>query len=552
MRKRHVVVGAVVLALVAVACGSGATGTKTQSSGGVKEGGVFRLGTSSGIDSLNPFVAFQQDAYAAFEYIYPTLVQYDAHLNFVGDFATSWEYSADGKTWTFHTRPNAKWSDGQPLTAADVAWNINTILKYQKGATANAAGYVSHITSAEATDPNTLVVNYDAAVANVLSQFQQFFVIPEHIWSQHLGHGGADLKTFDNAAPVVSGGPFILKSFQKGQTALFEQNPSYYGPKPHIQGFGLQFFTNDDAMITALKSGELDGVETVPPTNVKTLQDAGFVVKSVPGVEFHDLIINSNPKKTTNVELLDPNVKKAFEYAIDRNKIVSVARLGFAQPGDSIVPPATGIWHDPNLKPIPFDLNAANQLLDQAGFAKGSDGIRVAHGHPMAYTVIFAHDEAGPGDRAFQIIQADFQQIGVKLTQRALDDSAAFDAITAPGTTGYLNFDLAMWDWVPLIDPDFILSVVTCGQYGGWSDSGYCNAQYDQWYKEQSTLTKQSDRVALVYQMQDQIYNDRPYIVLNYDDQIEAHTKNWTGFVYSPQGSFNPLSKATMTEIHQV
>jgi peptide/nickel transport system substrate-binding protein len=269
-------------------------------------------------------------------------------------------------------------------------------------------------------------------------------------------------------------------------------------------------------------------------------------------VEFHDFIINSNPKKTTNVELLDPNVKKAFEYAIDRNKIVEVARLGFAQPGDSIVPPATGIWHDPSLKPLPFDLNAANQLLDQAGFAKGPDGLRVANGHPMAYSVIFAHDEAGPGDRAFQIIQADFQQIGVKLTQRALDDSAAFNAITAPGTTGYLNFDLAMWDWVPLIDPDFILSVVTCSQFGGWSDSGYCNPQYDQWYKQQSTLTKQSDRVALVYKMQDQIYNDRPYIVLNYDDQIEAHTKSWTGFVYSPQGSFNPLSKQTMTEIHQV
>src|SRR5256886_6721064 len=126
-------------------------------------GGTFRVGTASGIDSLNPFVAFNQDAYSTFEYIYPVLVQYDSHLHFAPFFAKSWKSSNGGKTWTFKTQPNAKWSDGKPLTAADAAWTINTDIKYKDGGAANAAGLINHITNASAPDPATTVVNYRQA-----------------------------------------------------------------------------------------------------------------------------------------------------------------------------------------------------------------------------------------------------------------------------------------------------------------------------------------------------------------------------------------------------
>ena len=114
-RSRHplqLAVAAVVVALAAAACGG-----SSSSGGAVKEGGVFRLGSNSTIDSLNPFVAFNADAYSTFEYIYPELVQFNPQRQFVADFARSWQVSSDGKVWTFHTQPNAKWSDGKPLTA---------------------------------------------------------------------------------------------------------------------------------------------------------------------------------------------------------------------------------------------------------------------------------------------------------------------------------------------------------------------------------------------------------------------------------------------------
>jgi peptide/nickel transport system substrate-binding protein len=519
----------------------------------VKEGGYLRIGTTYPCDSLNPFVAQADYSWLAFEYIYPALTQYNEHLQLVPEFATSWEESKDGLAWTFHTRSGAKWSDGQPLTAGDAAWTINMVLKYQNGPTGSAAAAVLHVTGAEAPNATTLVVHYKRPVANVLALFQGFPILPAHIWKRYATGNGGQLRTFLNPAPIVSGGPFVLTKYVKNQVALFRRNPHWYGPKPHILGFGLQFFANPDAMISAFKTGGLDFIgEYTPPTTVAMLRQAGFIVSTAPSISMKTFIINTNPKKTTNRELLNPLVRQALEYAINRSQIVQTAWLGFAQPGSTIIAPADGIWHDPNVHPLPFDIAKANQLLDQAGYPKGSDGIRVANGHKMEYDVIFPPDESGPGDRAFQIIESGFRQIGIVIRQRNMDDDAAFAAISAPDNT-YRTFDFAMWDWVPPVDPNFMLSVVTSSAYGNNSDSGYSDPAYDRMYTEQCTLTDIKQRQQLVWKMQEMIYNARPYIILNYPDIIEAHSRNWTGFVMSPSmGSLTSLSMQTLLSVHLV
>jgi peptide/nickel transport system substrate-binding protein len=348
---------------------------------------------------------------------------------------------------------------------------------------------------------------------------------------------------------VVSGGTFVLTKFTKDQIALFKRNPSFYGPKPHIEGFGLRMFSNDDALVSAMKSGEIDAIESVPPTAIDTLKKAGVVVNQVPGVTTNDFIFNANTKKKNNRELLNLKLREAFAHAIDRDKIIKVVWLDTAKPATSFIPPSTGDWHNPNLQPESFDLAEANKLLDELGYKKGSDGVRTAEGHKMSYEVVTPNDLTGL-DRTFQIIQADFNKIGVELKQKSLDSSAAFDVISAPDSK-YLNFDLAMWDWVPLIDPDFMLSVVTCAQYGGWSDSGYCNKPYDAMYSEQGTTLDQAKRREIVWNMQQKLFNERPYILLNYESWISAHGKGWDGFVSSPQGPFNSLSKESLTKVHQ-
>lgn len=539
---------AVPLLVAALIFATTATGSGSSSQGG----GTFKLGTASGIDSLNPYVAFNQDAYSAFEYIYPILVQYDSHLHYAPFFATSWHPSKDGKSWTFKTQPHAKWSDGKPLTAADAAWTIDTDLKYKSGATANVAGLVSHITSAKAPNATTLIVNYDARVNPtwVLGQFQQFFILPQHIWAQHLGKKGAGLKTFPNSAPVVGSGPFNLVRFKQNDIALFQRNDSYWGTKPKIDVFGLQQYSNDDAMITALKAHDLDAVESVPATTMSTLRKSGFVVQDVKGLDTTDFIINSNPKKKHHRELLNLKVKEAFDHAIDRKKIISVVYLGAAQLPSSIIPaPAGSGWHNTKLKTPTFDLALANKILDKLGYKKGPGGIRVANGQKMSYDVIIPTDvQSLP--RTFQIIQADFAKIGVQLKENALDSTAAFNKMAGSNYT-YQGFDLAMWDWTALIDPDFMLSVTTCGQWGGWSDSGFCDKRYDKMYSQQQVAPTPAKRRQIVWQMQAYLYKHRPYLWLANDDQVSAVSKNWAGFTNTAQGPFNELNISVLTSVHQ-
>ena len=523
--------------------------TATGSGKKTTSGGVFRLGTASGIDSLNPYVAFNQDAYSTFEYIYPVLVQLDSHLHYAPMFAKSWKSSNGGKTWTFKTQPNAKWSDGKPLTAADAAWTINTDIKYQSGGAANEAGLIAHIKNAAAPNATTLVVHYKEAAGNVLGQFQQFFILPKHIWAQHIGHKGAGLKTWANPAPIVGSGPYNLVKYTKNQITLFKPNTSYWGPKPKVGEFGLQQYSNDDAMVEALKTGGLDAIEAVPATAMKTLRSSGFVVSQVPGLDQTDFIINSNPKKKHHRELLNLKVKEAFDHAIDRKKIDSVTWLGAARPANSIIPATTGSWHNSHLKTVSFNLKLANQILDKLGFKKGSGGIRVAHGQKMSYNVITPTDvQSIP--RTFQIIQTDFAKIGVQLKQQALDSTAAFDKMTSPNNT-YQGFDLAMWDWTALIDPDFMLSVVTCAQFGGWSDTGFCNKHYDKMYSQQQLTPNQNKRRQIVWKMQSFLYKQRPYLWLSNDDSVSAVSTKWAGFKNTPQGPFNELNVSTLTQVHQ-
>ena len=184
----------------------------------------------------------------------------------------------------------------------------------------------------------------------------------------------------------------------------------------------MRMFSNDDAMVAALKANELDAHRGVPATAIKTLQERRHrTSRSSPGIDQTDFGFNSNPKKKKHRELLDPKLREAFAHAIDRKQIVDVVFLGHAQPGVSIIPPATGACTT-QLKTESFDLGKANKMLDKLGYKKGSDGIRVGRRPPDVLHVITPTDISGI-DRTFQIMQADFPKIGVKLTQQRLDST---------------------------------------------------------------------------------------------------------------------------------
>lgn len=223
--------------------GSGGAGGKQQA--------VLWIGIVGQSLSLDPFAGLQGD-YAAFANIYPSLATEQLpSLNFEPFLATGWTVSPDRLTWTFHVRPNARWSDGKPLTARDAAWTIATILKDKGGPTANYGKYVTHLVSATAPNATTVVLRYQVPVANVLAEAGSVPILPEHVWGKAVAGSGSGLSSLANLPspghPVVSGGPFMITELKRNEIELFARNPRYWAP-PRLAGFGVKFYANPDAM----------------------------------------------------------------------------------------------------------------------------------------------------------------------------------------------------------------------------------------------------------------------------------------------------------------
>jgi peptide/nickel transport system substrate-binding protein len=348
-----------------------------------------------------------------------------------------------------------------------------------------------------------------------------------------------ELQNFNNFNAIGTG-PFKISTFDKDKRIMIlDTNTDYFDGRAKIDQVIFQTFDNADAMVQALKVGDIDMITEVPPSAYATV--SGFEnVKAIstPGRYFEELIINSvsatnDPAPNRNLALEDPQVRLAMAYAINKPDLVSIVLQGLGEPGDSIVPPTLGggFWHDPNIKDVSFSVDEANRILEEAGYILGSDGVRTNGDLRLEFRLQFPSDSS-VAPRAADLITGWFGEAGIKANPEAVDPDALTALVTPTG-----DYDLVIWGWGPDPDPDFILSVMTTDQFveGGWSDSGYSNPVYDQLYMDQQTILDKNQRQQVIWQMQEMVYNDRPYIVLWYDYMLEAYRSDrFTGFVVSP------------------
>jgi len=254
-----------------------------------------------------------------------------------------------------------------------------------------------------------------------------------------------------------------------------------------------------------------------------------------------------------NPALRDPAVRTAISWAIDRQTIVDKVLAGYGSPGTTIVPPFASFYHyEPTAdEAIGFDINKANQILDDAGYADtDNDGTRndPKTGDNLEFRFI-QRSESDIGARLGEYIAGWLKQIGIATKSEVIGDGKLV-------SDWYANdYDMYIWGWGPDPDPDFILSTFTSSQCGGWSDTCYSNPAYDQLYKDQQTAPTPEARQAIIYQMQQQLYTDIPEIVLYYDKALEAYdSANWEGLEdnISPTpegflwGQYTPYSALTV------
>ena len=295
-----------------------------------------------------------------------------------------------------------------------------------------------------------MIFHYDAAVDPnlVLSNISSLYILPEHVWGKYVGSNGKDLKTFrpENNLPLVSGGPFQITKYSKKGTTVFKPNPGYWGAPPHVEAVGLVYYTNSDSMIADLQGGTIDAVDQVPYTAVNAVKKTGGLdVNPYKYGEFTNITWNSNPRKPKNRELLDPQVKKALSMCVDRQQIISVIYAGNATlANQSVIGPFGIAWQSPDDQKLQFNCAEGNAMLDQLGYKKGANGIRVAPAttgkyaqpaHPMQYQIMVPNSLDFNGSREFSIVQDGFAKAGVKVTLQAGGDSDAAATRSSTATT---------------------------------------------------------------------------------------------------------------------
>lgn len=300
--------------------------------------------------------------------IQSTLIVTDEDMNFVNDLATDYSCSDDGLTWTFKIRDDAKFTDGQTLTAADVAFTINTIRS-----SANAQADLSMVAAAEAPDDTTVSITLSKPCNTLLYTLAVMGIVPEHAY-------GADYGT----NPIGSG-RYKLVQWDRGQQAILEANPDYYGETPNIERV-VVLFMGEDAALAAARAGQVDMAYT--SATLADQQIDGYTLESYDTVDSRGIqlpVIASGAERadgdatypagndvTCNVE-----VRRAINLAVDRQAIVDDVLGGHGKVAYSI---GDGMpWASDGMR-CDYDQQAARSLLEAAGWKAGDDGVYARDG----------------------------------------------------------------------------------------------------------------------------------------------------------------------------
>jgi peptide/nickel transport system substrate-binding protein len=497
---------------------------------------VFDVGYTQDIDSMNPIVGVTVAAYEAWNIQYEQLVEKSAKdFSPQPGLAESWSSSPDKRTWTYKLRPNLKWSDGQPLTSADIAWTINTSRKQEwLNYTAVTGDLV-----ATTPDPQTVVIHTTSPDPKLPTV--DVYMLPQHIW----GKLSKAQMTKYKAEDGVGSGPFALEKREKGQFARFKANPNFFKGKSKVDEVIIRNFDNPDAMVAALERGEIDAAEDIPGTAFHKLEK-NPKIETVQGYQgaMNELALNGGAGlKKPHPALLDPRVRDAISHAIDRKTIVARVMSGLAKPAETLSVSPNTAWSPevPADDQDTFDLAKAKSILDAAGYKDtDGDGIREMPGGGRPLNFRYAvRSEGSTGPATAEFISGWLKQIGIGTTQKVYDDSRLTEVI------GKGDYDMFVWGWVPFVDPEQMVSYFTCDQVSSdpkdptnyYNDANWCDKRYDALYKQQKTELDRAKRRELVHQMLLLFHDAGVYQVLYTYPDLQGFVKGrFTGFVRQPAG----------------
>jgi len=460
-------------------------------------GGSVVVAVSADPGGLNPAITTQGGVHLVCGSIFSGLVAHDFNLNPVPDLAERWEVSADGRTYTFHLAREAVFHDGAPVTSEDVRFTFEELLlKFHARARASVGDNLRRILT---PDPHTVVFEFDRPYAAFL---QLIDVTNAPVMPKHLYEGTDPLTNPHNTRPVGSG-PFKFQEWLKGDHITLARNERYFKKeKPYLERVVYKVMPSASVSAIAFEKGEVDYFLNPTPLDVTRLKDMPGVVVTDKGREGFATVETLIPN-LTRAPLSDPRVRRAMAHAIDKDFLVDKLLFGMGMPATGPVSRMLGWAYNPEVEKYGKDIALANRLLDEAGHARGADGMR--------FRLKFVH--ASSYAKVAEALRDQMREVGIALDLQLMEFAAAVDAVYIKK-----DFDLGFASFENGPDPDIGVkrTVVSTniGPIPFSNGAGYRNPKVDELFALAASELDKTKRAALYFEAQDILVKDVAYFWL--------------------------------------
>ena len=464
-------------------------------------GGTFIVGSGGDPVTLNLATDFSTIDTLAVSSVYNMLVKSDADLNPQPDLAESWKVSDDGLTYTFQLVKNAMWHDGKPFTSADVKFTFAEVLKkyHPRGSVV-----LNSVESIETPDPHTVVFKLKQPFDPLMKFIgNEAFIIPKHLYEN------TDiLKNPYNLKPIGTG-PFVFKEWKKGSHIALERNPSYFKKgKPYLDKIIIKVVPDASSRMIAFEAKEIDYLYYVmlPSSEVSRFKNRpGFVVSS----KGHEdgpsiLLMTLNLRKAPFNNL---KVRQAIAHAVDTQYIEEKADYGLGKPAIGPIASVTTWAFNPRITRYEFNPKKAEQLLDEAGYRKGPDGIR--------FKASLTADRGNfIAAKATEIARDFLGKVGIQVELKLVDRATMVDAV-------YVRWDFDMQIHGFGTGPDPAIGVArlyvssNIKPVAFANASGYSNKEVDELFAQAERAPTVKLRADYYFKVQQVLARELPYIWLS-------------------------------------
>ena len=490
------------------------------------EPGVIRIVSNQEPNSLIRLFSNQAAADDMTALLFEPMFRYDENGNPVPSLATVFPtqqnglISKDGLRITFKLQPKARWSDGVPVTAADVVFTWHAIVD-GRNPVVTTAGY-DGIKTMVVDDPHevTMVLKKPYGPSVYLFSEGSFPPLPAHLLAKY---PRIDRLPFDS--DPVGDGPYVLKQWVHGSDLIFAPNPYYWRGPPKIKEVDVRIIPDSITDVSELKTHEIDVLDGVSKNLVGELSSIdGIRVKEQLTANYRHLDFNLH-----NPILADVVVRRAIAGSVDFDKIIHDVYHGLGVRGSTVIPPMS--WAANDYKPPAYDPAGARASLDKDGWKVGPGGIRVRGGVRLSLSMSTATENL-PNQMAEQVVASELHDVGIEVTIKNYATSVLF----APDGPLYGDkYDMAWIVNTEGTDPDF-LGLIGCGYQPphGANTDFYCNPKVDALLEDAQVHYDFAVRKRDYDEASKILIAEVPYVVVYWDVNVVAENTDVKNYEPSP------------------